>query len=342
MRTLIFFPPLSWVSGGMAVLIDTALYLLESGHDVSLVTLEPFPGLDKLAPGVPVVAWRALNLRQSDVWLVPEGWSNSLAPGLKAGARCISYVQNWAFVHGQLPQGVHWEQLKVDFLAVSHPVAWFMAQTTGILPPIVRPGIERKRFYSPERDATEPPRGPVRIAWMPRKNKAMASQTRAIFEARLDRRGETPEWVEIHGKQPDEVADTLRTCHIFLATGFPEGLGLPPLEAMACGCLVAGFAGFGGWDYLRQALPEGAPGRFTPWWPQRPDSECPWNGNAFVTADADTLAAALALEQAVNVLRDGGAPLAHLRNQGQLTANAYSREHHKEAVLTFWKSLETA
>lgn len=339
MCTYIFFPPLPLLSGGMAVLLDTAMYLREAGFEVSLVVREPTPQLSVLAPGVPVLLWEQMRLAAGDIWLTPEGWPNALAPGLAARASCLVYVQNWAFAHGKLPPGVRWEQLPVEFLAVSQPVAWFMEQTIGVNPPILRPGINRQRFYPPERDPAAPLREPLRIAFMPRKNKSMATQIRAIFDARSPRHGIPTEWVEIHGLPPDGVAAALRSSHIFLATGFPEGLGLPPLEAMACGCLVAGFAGFGGWDYLRQALPEAFPGRFTPWWPLRAAAEMSWENNAFVTADADNLAAALALEHAACLLRDGGEHLSNLRSQGQRTADAYSTGRHRETVCHFWQTL---
>ncbi len=41
---------------------------------------------------------------------------------------------------------------------------------------------------------------------------------------------------------------------IFLATGYPEGFGLPPLEAMACGCVVVGFSGGGGLEYMTHGI----------------------------------------------------------------------------------------
>lgn len=37
---------------------------------------------------------------------------------------------------------------------------------------------------------------------------------------------------------------------IFLATGYPEGFGLPPLEAMACGAVVIGFTGGGASEFM--------------------------------------------------------------------------------------------
>jgi glycosyltransferase involved in cell wall biosynthesis len=81
---------------------------------------------------------------------------------------------------------------------------------------------------------------------------------------------------------PDDVAKTLGTCHLFLATGFPEGCPLPPLEAMASGCIVTGFAGYGGWDYMRQAAENGYAPRFAL-------RETPYATNGFFASDGDVM-----------------------------------------------------
>src|SRR5262249_15023942 len=58
------------------------------------------------------------------------------------------------------------------------------------------------------------------------------------------------ELVPIHGRSEAEVAALLRECLLFLSFGHPEGCPLPPLEAMACGCLVIGYHGRGGREYF--------------------------------------------------------------------------------------------
>lgn len=48
------------------------------------------------------------------------------------------------------------------------------------------------------------------------------------------------------------VAETLGESLLFASLGFQEGLGLPPLEAMAAGCIICGFDGHGGREYATQ------------------------------------------------------------------------------------------
>lgn len=48
-----------------------------------------------------------------------------------------------------------------------------------------------------------------------------------------------------------EVARIYKESLLFLSFGYPEGFGLPPAEAMACGCVAIGFHGGGGREFFR-------------------------------------------------------------------------------------------
>lgn len=48
-----------------------------------------------------------------------------------------------------------------------------------------------------------------------------------------------------------EVARIYKDSLLFLSFGYPEGFGLPPAEAMACGCVVIGFHGGGGREFFK-------------------------------------------------------------------------------------------
>lgn len=323
MANYLFMPPLTRISGGMAVILRLAEHLHAAGQEVFLVRREghgPFPQ----SPDTPTVAWEGLRLTSDDLWLVPEGWPNALLPGLQAGAHCVVYVQNWAFLLGNLPghDDRAWAQLPIEFLSVSAPVAWFVEQATGKQSAVLRPGIDLELFHPP---VVPRPSQPLRIAWMPRKNVALAKQIRGMVEAR----NLLPphEWIEIHNLPLEGVAEALRRSHIFLATGFPEGCPLPPLEALACGCVVAGFSGLGGWDYMRQIA--SFPGAFTPWWPLRDVS---FGNNGFYAADADVPAAAFALEAAAQLVFENGDAYSAQQEAARATAEAYSLKIQRESA----------
>ncbi|WP_238555543.1 glycosyltransferase [Chryseobacterium sp. P1-3] len=49
-----------------------------------------------------------------------------------------------------------------------------------------------------------------------------------------------------------EVAQHLKESAFFLSFNHREGFGLPPVEAMACGCFVIGYSGQGGKEYFKE------------------------------------------------------------------------------------------
>ena len=72
------------------------------------------------------------------------------------------------------------------------------------------------------------------IALMPRKKDADMKQVLGLLRYRGKLDGFTA--VEIHDKSEAETAEILRDSMIFLSFSELEGWGLPPMEAMACGC----------------------------------------------------------------------------------------------------------
>jgi len=340
MRTCVFIPPVPQYSGGVAVLLELARHLHEAGREVCIVPRELNPVAAPPA-SMPVTSLESLQLTADDIWLVPEGWVNALAPGLKVGARCLVYCQNWAYLLSALPENVHWGQLAVEFLAVSAPVAWFVTHCTGRPAPVLRPGIDVHRFAPPDRK----PGGPLRVAYMPRKNKALVERVREIVTARsalpgspLSQAGGV-EWVPISGVPHEQVAGLLASSHFFLVSGFPEGCPLPPLEAMASGCFTLGFHGFGGWDYMRQTAPD-LPFAAALWWPQEPgqgaDGYPELGGNGIWVADADVLAAAMALEQAVAWKLEQNPLFDQTLENARATALRYSLEQQRTRCLELW------
>lgn len=327
-HTYFLLPPLRKPSGGMAVLAQLAAHVREAGFAVSFVVNGELPPGLQTHPDIPVQHLKTAVPREADRWVVPEGWPALLAPGLQSRCRCAVYVQNWAFVHGILPENVEWQDLGLRMFSVSRPVSLFLEATLGLRTPIVRPAIA-PNIFSPPHELRGAPANELRIAWMPRKNKHLAIQIRRIFEALAARAGQKPPvWLPIENLPPEGVAEALRRADVFLATGFPEGFGLPPLEAMSCGCLVAGFTGMGGWDYMRQALPAG----FVPSFPL---PETPWRGNGFFAADGDVWGAAVALQAACECLRAGSAP--GIVEAGHRAASWYSPGRQRQEVLRLWQ-----
>ena len=93
------------------------------------------------------------------------------------------------------------------------------------------------------------------IAFMPRKKEEDARQILAILRFRDALQGFKV--VEIKDLNEAKAAAALRESMVFLSLSTQEGWGLPPMEAMACGCVVVGYDGRGGAEFMKQpyALP---------------------------------------------------------------------------------------
>jgi len=87
------------------------------------------------------------------------------------------------------------------------------------------------------------------IAFMPRKLNEDVIQIINILKSR----NSLNDWklIPIDKKSENEVAQILKESLIFLSFNYREGFGLPPAEAMACGCFVIGYAGRGGEEYFK-------------------------------------------------------------------------------------------
>ena len=103
-------------------------------------------------------------------------------------------------------------------------------------------GINSKIFYySPEKQR--------QICFMPRK---LTDDVRQVLQI-LKQRGSLKGWklMAIDGKNEQEVAQIMRESTFFLSFNHREGFGLPPVEAMACGCYVVGYDGEAGKEYFK-------------------------------------------------------------------------------------------
>ncbi len=113
------------------------------------------------------------------------------------------------------------------------------------------------------------------------------------------------------GLHQRELIAEYRAADIFLATGYPEGFGLPPLEAMACGCAVVGFTGGGAGEFMRH------------------------RDTALVAPDGDTATAARLLLE----LRDDPALKERLRENGMAEARRYGLDGLRARLRDFYREL---
>lgn len=148
------------------------------------------------------------------------------------------------------------------------------------------------------------------IAFMPRKRPEEVTTLRQLFAGLHPDLAAVP-WVAIQDMSRPAVARVLGESLVFASLSRLEGLGLPPLEAMASGCLVCGFDGGGGKEYAR-----------------------PENGSWVADGDLEAFAHALA-----SVLRLDPAAAAVRRAAGQATAASFSQQRFEDELETAWRRL---
>jgi glycosyltransferase involved in cell wall biosynthesis len=179
----------------------------------------------------------AVRLGPNDVLVVPEIYGPHLDL-LPQGPRLVVFNQNayLTFEHLGTRQQLGYERFAAALTVSEDSAEYLRFAFPSLAVSVVSNAIDPEVFCP----ADDPP--PRRIAMMPRKRPEDAAQIRRLLGARF--RG----WqiVSISSSSEREVAEALRSAPIFLALGKREGFGLPAAEAMACGCFVVGFPGFGG------------------------------------------------------------------------------------------------
>lgn len=148
------------------------------------------------------------------------------------------------------------------------------------------------------------------IAYMPRKLPEDAAVIEASFKRRYPHLAAV-NWVPIDNVPRAEVARVLGESDVFLSLGYRESFGLPPLEAMASGCLVAGYHAEGGREYITDA---------NGWWADEGDRQ----------TCVDGLAAAF------DLLDHSGERLLNCRRAMAQTVARYSPQIMEAALVDFW------
>jgi hypothetical protein len=252
----------------------------------------------------------SVTLSRQDVLVVPEWYGPGLA-ALPSGPRIVIFNQNAYQTFDGLDQkaapGAPYRGLPglEAVLAVSHDNVEYLRFAFPEIPiTLVRNAIDPAMFHLPTQRAGR------KLAFMPRRRSSDARQVLCILGAR----GGLDDWdvVVIENRSEAETAELLRSCAIFLSFSAQEGFGLPPAEAMACGCYVIGFPGFAGREFLH------------------PEFSSP-------IADGDVLAFARAVEAA---LAQEPAMLAARAQEGaEYVRRHYSPDRQRDDLLAFFVPL---
>jgi len=293
-------------SGGIRTIYRHVDILNAAGRDAAVLHHSDGYACRWFEHSTRIVGAPSVRLSSQDVLVVPEIYGPFLGR-LPREPRLVVFNQNayLSFEHVRSRAAISYDVFDAA-LTVSEDSADFLRFAfPGLEVSIVDYAIDPEVFHPA---STEPPK---RLALMPRKRPDDARQILWLLGERLR------DWevVPIENASEGETASLLRSSPVFLALGWREGFGLPPAEAMASGCYVVGFSGFGGRELFDPSFSK-----------QIEDGD--------VLAAARQLAELLSLyERQPGVVREAGR-----RAAGQIRER-YSLGRQAEAVVAFYDEL---
>ena len=293
--------------GGVRIAHHHVEMLRRNGHNASilLTTRETKGFFDTSVKTLHLDA--DFRARPDDVFVVPEPWNDMLLKLKPVKGRTIVFCQNHFYVHHGLGSASTYADLGVSTVfCCGDVIARYLLDVVGEpRAPIVHNGVDTALFKSAAIKARQ-------IAYMPRKMAKEAIHIKATFQRLYPRWASVP-WVPIEGVAEAEVARIMGESEVFLTLGRMEGLGLPPLEAMAAETLVVGFTGDGGAEF---ATPENG------WW----------------AAPDDWMGCAAGLNEALTLCADDPAAAAGRRAQSLETVSRYTLDQMERELLAFWNT----
>lgn len=307
MARIVFLAPFTKaeISGGIKTVYRHAEMLTQLGFDACVHQPEGPPSWFETSAKVLM----ALAPEAGDVLVFPETLNGPLAEWAQrpSPARKVLFCQNQYYMAlNPLPP----EQLAA--LGFSH-FACSSKAARDFLQSVLHVGDAALIPYAVDPKIFVPQAKAIQIALVPRKLPREASLIGRIFHSKYKSLRHVP-WQVIDNAPERTAADILGRSAIFLSLSFFESFGLVPVEAMAAGCIVAGFDGYGGREYAN-----------------------PQNGFWFAPDHLEQVADALAA--IVAGLEAGDAALQAMREAGAATAARYSMDGTREALREFYGRL---
>lgn len=219
------------------------------------------------------------NFTTEDIFVIPEGFPNILAEfsqNQKLPCKFTMFTQGWLYIIPALQQVFQGNIPNVKQIGCNNTICVSKATATyvqdmfkftdeeiKIVPNWIDSKIFNLDFGTEEiEEVIENEDGELDIAkriitkqkkdqicFMPRKGmEKWYGIILSLFQ--LTNTGKPWNFIPIVDKTQEQVAQIMKESKIFLNFTEGEGFGLPALEAIMCGCLYVGNAGFGGREFL--------------------------------------------------------------------------------------------
>ncbi|HYV39314.1 MAG TPA: glycosyltransferase family 4 protein [Gemmataceae bacterium] len=291
-------------SGGLRTIYTHVAHLVRSGLSAYVVHQNAGFRPGWFQEDVPkIYAQQGLSIRPDDLLIIPED-HRVVLDGLKSVAvRKVIFCQNHFNIYIGLGQHRFWQDLGISkVFASSEIIAGFLQSKLGWPEvPVVH--------YALDRDLFKPWPKKLQVAYVPQKRPLEAEFICRLAAQDLGFPSDVT-WAPIDRVNEAETARIMGESAIFLSMNYLEGFGLPPVEAMAAGCVVVGNHGYGGMEY---ATPD----------------------NGFWCEEGNPLACADALRQVVDLVRQGSPEVQRRIDAAIVTAARYTLQRQRSELLAF-------
>ncbi len=295
-------------SGGVKVIYSHVSHLAKNGYPAFVLHNQRGFKLPWLECDVPILyAEDNLQISQNDIIVIPEDHKEALSVFRNIQARKIVFCQNHYYIFKGLQNGNSWQDYDVsNVFCCSDIISKFIKNVFGYSDvPVIHNAINLDIFKPREKK--------LQIAYMPRKTPGELDFIRNLFK-RLYKQYDNITWVGIDKVNELKVAEIMSESAVFLSTSIYEGFGLPPIEAMASGCIVVGFHGDGGKEYASSE---------NGYW-------CDWN---------DITECAKILGRVISLIDNGDEIIHKTKTQALKKANEYTYDRQEGDLLGFWSNI---
>jgi glycosyltransferase involved in cell wall biosynthesis len=309
MRRIVYICwPATIMAGGIKMVFRHVEALAENGFAAVVATQDGKPP-HWFASAAPMISLQEI-VPDSDVLVLPENYAAMLQAFASWHNRKVVFCQSQHKALLGLAGRQDYADYGVqDIICPGQVMAAYCRRRFPTQNILVVPNYVDGNVFHPS--AAKKPQ----IAFSPAKRPAEAEFIRDLFRSDNPNFCSIP-WVTIAGMSEREVARILGESSLYLALARFDAFGLSTLEAMAAGCVVAGFTGFGGREY--------ATARNGFWAAEDDCLEC---------TDQLTLAARLSLE--------GGDRYRRMVDEAIGTARCYDHTQFLDRLTACWRSILT-
>jgi hypothetical protein len=296
-------------AGGQYVNHQHVQALREAGFNAKLFYWPQTNVAEKIDTQLPVQGFtKNFVFDREDVIVVPEAWRKPIHTFSQMQVRKILHCQNPYYLFQSVESIRQFEEIGYEqSITCSHYTGRYMrAMGYGGEIHIVRPPLG-KEFLNQESISKK-----LQIAFMPRKRAIESVHVKGLFKSIYPQYAQVP-WISIQNVSRRECASFMRESAVFASFSDLEGLGLPPLEAMASGCIIVGFDGGGGEEYRSAS-------------------------NGLWVREGDHFGYARALAQAIQITQSKKDHF-EIVNAGFETVKQYTSENFNIRIIKIWKEI---